>query len=68
MVYSWGLGIKMSLLLALPGIAMVLYQAMLPVGRAIRQAILMGQLQVSFRVVIYFSSTCEPALTARRSS
>lgn len=43
--YSWGVGVKMSLLLALPAVGIVLFQA-LGVQRAVRQALLMGQLQV----------------------
>jgi alpha-1,3-mannosyltransferase len=42
--FSWGLGIKMSLLLALPGIVMVLGQA-LPTGRALRNGSTMIQIQ-----------------------
>lgn len=43
--YAWGLGIKMSLLLALPALGIILLQA---VGRtrAITQAMLMSQVQV----------------------
>ncbi|KAI9870310.1 MAG: dolichyl-P-Man:Man(5)GlcNAc(2)-PP-dolichol alpha-1,3-mannosyltransferase [Pleopsidium flavum] len=44
-VYSWGAGVKMSLLLALPAVGIVLLQA-LGLQRALRQAALMGQLQV----------------------
>lgn len=43
--YSMGLGVKMSLLLALPAIGMVLWQGM-GRDRALKQALLMGQLQV----------------------
>ena len=43
--YSWGVGIKMSLLLALPGIIMVLGQG-LPVNRALRNTAIMAQFQV----------------------
>ena len=46
LAYSFGLGVKMSLLLALPAIGMVLWQGM-GRNRALRQAMLMGQLQVS---------------------
>ncbi|KAK5008097.1 hypothetical protein LTR28_004440 [Elasticomyces elasticus] len=42
--YSVGLGVKMSLLLALPAVAVVLFQALGP-QRALKQAGLMGQLQ-----------------------
>lgn len=45
MVYSLGVGVKMSLLLALPAVGIVLLQA-LGLQRAIRQAVLMLQLQV----------------------
>ena len=45
LAYSLGLGVKMSLLLALPAIAIVLWQGM-GRNRALQQAILMGQLQV----------------------
>lgn len=44
-VYSWGLGVKMSLLLALPAVASILYQGVF-VNRALRQAFLMLQVQV----------------------
>ncbi|KAK4963887.1 dolichyl-P-Man:Man(5)GlcNAc(2)-PP-dolichol alpha-1,3-mannosyltransferase [Elasticomyces elasticus] len=43
--YSVGLGVKMSLLLALPAVAVVLFQALGP-QRALKQAGLMGQLQI----------------------
>ena len=43
--YSFGLGVKMSLLLALPAVGIVLWQGM-GRDRALRQAVLMGQLQV----------------------
>ncbi|KAK5153273.1 dolichyl-P-Man:Man(5)GlcNAc(2)-PP-dolichol alpha-1,3-mannosyltransferase [Oleoguttula sp. CCFEE 6159] len=43
--YSWGLGVKMSLLLALPAVGVVLLQAT-GANRALKQALLMGQLQV----------------------
>lgn len=46
-VYSLGVGVKMSLLLALPAVGIVLLQA-LGLQRAIRQAVLMLQLQVRF--------------------
>jgi hypothetical protein len=46
--YSFGLGVKMSLLLALPAIGVVLWQGM-GRDRALRQAMLMGQLQVCMR-------------------
>ncbi|MCJ1482144.1 dolichyl-P-Man:Man(5)GlcNAc(2)-PP-dolichol alpha-1,3-mannosyltransferase [Schaereria dolodes] len=42
--YSWGVGIKMSLLLALPGVCVVLEQA-LPFQRLVKSIILMVQLQ-----------------------
>jgi alpha-1,3-mannosyltransferase len=45
MAYSWGLGIKMSLLLALPAIGVVLFLAR-GVGPSFKQAWLMAQLQV----------------------
>jgi alpha-1,3-mannosyltransferase len=44
-IYAFGLGIKMSLLLALPGIGFVLYQAIF-LRRAARQAMIMFQIQV----------------------
>jgi len=44
--YSWGLGVKMSLLLALPAVGIILLQA-LGRSRAITQAVLMAQVQVS---------------------
>lgn len=43
--FSTGLGVKMSLLLALPAIGVVLWQGM-GRDRAMRQAMIMGQLQV----------------------
>lgn len=48
MAYSLGLAVKMSLLLALPAIGMVLWQGM-GRNRALRQAMIMGQLQVRAR-------------------
>lgn len=45
LVYAWGVGVKMSLLLALPAVGIVLLQA-LGLQKAIRQAMLMLQLQV----------------------
>lgn len=45
MMYSWGVGVKMSLVLALPAVGIVLLQAM-GLQRALRQAFLMSQLQV----------------------
>ena len=45
LVYAAGVGVKMSLLLALPAVGIVLLQA-LGLQRAIRQAVLMLQLQV----------------------
>ena len=47
--YSLGLGVKMSLLLALPAIGVVLWQAM-GRDRALQQAMLMGQVQVRDRL------------------
>ncbi len=49
MVYALGVGVKMSLLLALPAVGIVLLQA-LGLRRAIKQAMLMLQLQVRTRV------------------
>ena len=43
--YSLGLGVKMSLLLALPAVGIVLWQGM-GRNRAVQQAMLMGQIQV----------------------
>ena len=54
LAYSWGVGVKMSLLLALPAMGVVLLQA-LGWQRALRQALLMGQLQVS---IVHSSSSC----------
>lgn len=45
LAFSVGLGVKMSLLLALPAVGVVLWQGM-GRDRALRQAILMGQVQV----------------------
>ncbi|PMD35860.1 glycosyltransferase family 58 protein [Hyaloscypha variabilis F] len=45
MAYSWGLGVKMSLLLVLPAIGIVLFLAR-GVGASFKQAWLMAQLQV----------------------
>ena len=44
--YSFGVGIKMSLLLAAPAIGLILLQA-LPFKRAMNAAFLMAQVQVS---------------------
>ena len=46
MIYSLGLAVKMSLLLALPAVGVVLLQA-LGAASAVRKAGLMVQLQVS---------------------
>ena len=46
LAYSVGLGVKMSLLLALPAVGVVLWQGM-GRDRAVKQALLMGQVQVS---------------------
>lgn len=43
--FSFAVGVKMSMLLAAPGVAFVLLQKM-PTGRAIRMAVIMLQLQV----------------------
>ncbi|KAI9866822.1 MAG: dolichyl-P-Man:Man(5)GlcNAc(2)-PP-dolichol alpha-1,3-mannosyltransferase [Trichoglossum hirsutum] len=43
--YSWALGIKMSVLLALPAVGVILAQAV-GAGRALRQALIIGQLQI----------------------
>lgn len=48
LAYSFGLGVKMSLLLALPAVGVVLWQGM-GMDRALNQAMLMGQLQVDTR-------------------
>jgi len=45
LAYSLGLGVKMSLLLALPAIGVVLWQGM-GRDRALRQAMIIGQVQV----------------------
>lgn len=45
LAYSLGLGVKMSLLLALPAVAVMLWQGM-GRNRALAQAMLMGQVQV----------------------
>ncbi|KAK5121445.1 dolichyl-P-Man:Man(5)GlcNAc(2)-PP-dolichol alpha-1,3-mannosyltransferase [Meristemomyces frigidus] len=45
LAYSFGLGVKMSLLLALPAVGIVLWQGM-GRDRALRQAMLMGQVQI----------------------
>ena len=47
--FSLGVGVKMSLLLALPGVLMVLGQGM-EVNRALRNGAIMAQIQVSGRV------------------
>lgn len=46
LLFSLGLGVKMSLLLALPAVGVVLWLGA-GRGRALRQAALMGQVQVS---------------------
>ena len=43
--YSWGVGIKMSLLLGAPAVGVVILQA-LPIKRALNAAFLMIQVQV----------------------
>ena len=45
-LFSFGLGVKMSLLLALPAVGAMLLQGM-GRDRALKQAVLMGQVQVS---------------------
>lgn len=45
MIYSWGVGIKMSLLLAAPAMGIILLQV-LPLRRALNAAFLMAQVQV----------------------
>ncbi|KAK5702603.1 dolichyl-P-Man:Man(5)GlcNAc(2)-PP-dolichol alpha-1,3-mannosyltransferase [Elasticomyces elasticus] len=45
LAYSFGLGVKMSLLLALPAVGVVLWQGM-GRDRALKQAVVMAQLQV----------------------
>ncbi|KAG5985504.1 dolichyl-P-Man:Man(5)GlcNAc(2)-PP-dolichol alpha-1,3-mannosyltransferase [Claviceps pusilla] len=45
MAYSWGLGIKMSLLLSLPAVAVVLFLGR-GLGGSLRLALLMAQIQV----------------------
>ena len=47
--YSLGLGTKMSLILALPAVGIVLWQA-LGRDRALRQAFLIGQVQVKLQI------------------
>lgn len=46
LAYSLGLGVKMILILALPAVGVILWQGM-GRNRALQQAMLMGQLQVS---------------------
>lgn len=48
--YSWALGTKMTVLLALPAIGIMLFQA-LPFGRALKSAALMAQVQVRLLLV-----------------
>ncbi len=45
LAYSTGVAVKMSLILALPAVGIVLWQGM-GRNRALRQAMIMGQLQV----------------------
>ncbi|KAK2608646.1 dolichyl-P-Man:Man(5)GlcNAc(2)-PP-dolichol alpha-1,3-mannosyltransferase [Conoideocrella luteorostrata] len=49
MAYSWGLGIKMSLLLSLPAVAIVLFLGR-GFGGSLRMASLMGQMQVAMAI------------------
>jgi len=52
LAYSLGLGVKMSLLLALPAVAIILFQA-LGAPSALRKAGLMLQLQVGNKYLSY---------------
>jgi len=52
LAYSFGLCVKMSLLLALPAVGVVLWQGM-GRDRALRQAVVMGQLQVGAQFTRY---------------
>jgi len=54
LIYSWGLGVKMSLLLVLPALGVVLFLAR-GVGPGLRQAALMAQLQIL--LALPFAST-----------
>ena len=50
-VYSFGVGIKMSLLLAAPAVGIILLQALPVRGRAMSAAFIMAQVQVMERRV-----------------
>lgn len=50
-VYSFGVGIKMSVLLAAPAVGLILLQA-LPFNRAMNAVFLMAQIQVSLFLTI----------------
>lgn len=61
--YSWGVGTKMTLLLAAPAIGVIILQA-LPLRRSMNAAFLMAQVQVSPRcsgVCIRYSLTLDTA-------
>ena len=62
-VFSVGVGIKMSLLPALPGVIMILGQAM-TVQRAVHMLFIMGQVQVSDFYVQVEVCTFENGLVA----
>ena len=49
LIFSFGLGVKMSLLLALPAVGLILWQG-IGRDRALKQAVLMAQLQVGHGV------------------
>lgn len=53
LAYSFGLGVKMSVLLALPAVGVVLWQGM-GRDRALRQAMLIGQIQVGGEFIHVF--------------
>ena len=67
LAYSFGLGVKMSLLLALPAVGVVLWQGM-GRDRALRQAVVMGQLQVGTQHIGYHVTGILVLITCRSCS
>lgn len=57
-LYSWSVGIKMTLLLASPAIGIILLQA-LPLRRALNAALLMAQVQVTLIPKAIFSNSID---------
>jgi hypothetical protein len=60
-VYSWGVGIKMTLLLAAPAMGIILLQV-LPLRRALNAASLMAQVQVISNLGKSFEAALTPVV------